>query len=258
MNKSNAFSSTGVVVDLSGFSDWDGSFKELMQLINSRRSFWGNSSIILRLGDFPLKEDNVSALKNLLAFHHVSLSVIQTNSLKAKSLLEQSGFEVIPAPLLNVAPNGSGIKLIKHSQVIPIQKKQVIEQVLPARTIERKTAYIGSQDPVALRAGQFISYDGNIVIIGDVNPGCQIRATGSIIVYGKLCGSVHAGFGLTEKAEIDEIFVKALKMGDPLQISISEYTACSSTENKRHSKYAIYPETAKVIDGRIWRISDFD
>lgn len=44
-----------------------------------------------------------------------------------------------------------------------------------------------------VRSGQFIEYYGNIVIIGDVNPGAQIKATGSIIVMGTMRGVAHAG-----------------------------------------------------------------
>jgi septum site-determining protein MinC len=44
-----------------------------------------------------------------------------------------------------------------------------------------------------VRSGQLIEYNGNIVIIGDVNPGAQIKATGSIIIMGTMRGVAHAG-----------------------------------------------------------------
>ncbi len=44
-----------------------------------------------------------------------------------------------------------------------------------------------------LRSGQEVDYDGNIVIIGDVNPGAILKASGSIIVLGTLRGVAHAG-----------------------------------------------------------------
>jgi septum formation inhibitor MinC len=75
-------------------------------------------------------------------------------------------------------------------------------------------------------------------------------------VYGKLSGSAHAGFGCTDEEKLQTICVKALKMVDPLQISIGDYSACSSGEMNANRR--LYPETAKIIDGRIWRISDFD
>lgn len=46
-----------------------------------------------------------------------------------------------------------------------------------------------------LRSGQEVDYNGNIVIIGDVNPGAILKAKGSIIVLGTLRGVAHAGLG---------------------------------------------------------------
>ncbi len=44
-----------------------------------------------------------------------------------------------------------------------------------------------------VRSGQLITFDGNLVILGDVNPGAIIEATGNIVVMGLLRGVVHAG-----------------------------------------------------------------
>lgn len=44
-----------------------------------------------------------------------------------------------------------------------------------------------------VRSGQLIEFNGNIVIIGDVNPGAQIKAAGSIVVMGTMRGVAHAG-----------------------------------------------------------------
>ncbi|KJS18129.1 MAG: septum site-determining protein MinC [Peptococcaceae bacterium BRH_c4b] len=51
-----------------------------------------------------------------------------------------------------------------------------------------------------LRSGQRLHYDGNVVVMGDVNPGAEIMASGNIIVMGQLRGVVHAGAGGNEKA----------------------------------------------------------
>ena len=53
-----------------------------------------------------------------------------------------------------------------------------------------------------IRSGQSINYPGNIVIIGDVNPGAEIYAAGNIIVFGNLRGVVHAGTNGNDKAII--------------------------------------------------------
>ncbi|MGD0475220.1 MAG: septum site-determining protein MinC [Candidatus Velthaea sp.] len=44
-----------------------------------------------------------------------------------------------------------------------------------------------------LRGGQTLHNLGNIVIIGDVNPGAELIASGDILVFGSLRGVVHAG-----------------------------------------------------------------
>jgi len=44
-----------------------------------------------------------------------------------------------------------------------------------------------------VRSGQKVSYKGTVVILGDVNPGSEIIATGDILIMGTLRGMAHAG-----------------------------------------------------------------
>ncbi|WP_114569909.1 septum site-determining protein MinC [Exiguobacterium flavidum] len=43
------------------------------------------------------------------------------------------------------------------------------------------------------RSGQVLDVEGSIVVVGDINPGAVVRATGSIYCLGALRGTVHAG-----------------------------------------------------------------
>jgi len=70
-----------------------------------------------------------------------------------------------------------------------------------------------------IRSGQSISSDGNIIVIGDVNPGAEIIAKGDITVWGILGGIAHAGSAGNEYARI-----RALKL-NPVQIRISSIFA---------------------------------
>ena len=70
-----------------------------------------------------------------------------------------------------------------------------------------------------IRSGQSISSDGNIVIIGDVNPGAEIIAKGDVTVWGILAGIVHAGSDGNSFARI-----RALKL-NPVQIRIGDVFA---------------------------------
>jgi len=44
-----------------------------------------------------------------------------------------------------------------------------------------------------LRSGQLVKFHGNVVVIGDANPGSEIVASGNIVVLGTVRGIVHAG-----------------------------------------------------------------
>lgn len=95
-----------------------------------------------------------------------------------------------------------------------------------------------------VRSGQAIDFDGSVVVIGDVNPGGVIRATGNIIVLGALKGMAHAGCkGLTEA------FVAALVMA-PVQLRIADkITRFPDTEERRNN---VQPEYAYIEDGQIY------
>ncbi len=54
---------------------------------------------------------------------------------------------------------------------------------------EGSTKFINS----TIRSGQLIEYDGNVVVIGDVNPGGEISVKGNIVVMGTLRGVANAG-----------------------------------------------------------------
>lgn len=72
-----------------------------------------------------------------------------------------------------------------------------------------------------IRSGQRIQYGGNIVIIGDVNPGAEIIAEGNILVMGALRGLAHAGSSGNERA-----FVVAYSL-QPKQLRIANIIARS-------------------------------
>jgi len=67
-----------------------------------------------------------------------------------------------------------------------------------------------------LRSGQAVSFDGNVVVMGDVNPGSEVLATGDIVVFGSLRGMAHAG-----SAGNAEACVVALRL-IPTQLRIAD------------------------------------
>lgn len=53
-----------------------------------------------------------------------------------------------------------------------------------------------------IRSGQVIHVPGDFLLIGDINPGGQIRADGNIFVLGQIKGIVHAGFAGSKDAVV--------------------------------------------------------
>jgi septum site-determining protein MinC len=46
-----------------------------------------------------------------------------------------------------------------------------------------------------VRSGVILDHLGHLIVFGDVNPGAEVRATGNIIVLGRLRGTAHAAIG---------------------------------------------------------------
>ncbi len=92
-----------------------------------------------------------------------------------------------------------------------------------------------------LRGGQALHHVGNIVVVGDVNPGAELVATGSILVFGRLAGVAHAGAQGDAQARVYALQLRAT------QLRIA--TVIAADEGQREG--AAQPEAAFVRDGRI-------
>ncbi len=93
-----------------------------------------------------------------------------------------------------------------------------------------------------LRSGQTVEYDGNIVIIGDVNPGAFLKAKGNIVVLGTLRGVAQAGDGGNEKAVVAAYSLL------PTQLRIGDIIVRPPEGDMQYK----LPEIAKIIDGEVF------
>lgn len=118
------------------------------------------------------------------------------------------------------------------------KKTEMLEQ-LPFKDFHKGEALIVR---TTLRSGQLIQYKGDVVIVGDVNPGAHIKAEGSVIIMGTVRGVIHAG----TNGDYD-VFVVAYKM-QPTQLRIGDIITRSP--DGRGSKL-YHPEIAMVKQGMI-------
>jgi septum site-determining protein MinC len=91
-----------------------------------------------------------------------------------------------------------------------------------------------------LRGGQALQHVGNIVVVGDVNPGAELVAGGDILVFGALRGTAHAGATGDANARVAALELAAT------QLRIA--TAIASGDGRKH---ALGPEEAHIDKGRI-------
>jgi len=91
-----------------------------------------------------------------------------------------------------------------------------------------------------LRGGQALHNLGNLVVVGDVNPGAELVASGDIVVFGALRGVAHAGAQGDRAAR-----VIALEL-EPTQLRIATVIASGAGDGKSRG-----PEHASIAGDRI-------
>lgn len=92
-----------------------------------------------------------------------------------------------------------------------------------------------------LRNGQTISYDGKVLVIGDINPGAEVIAGGDVVVEGNCRGVIRAGIPDNRDATITATKLMAT------QIRIADVIARSPDKREKPE----YSERAVVRDGKI-------
>ena len=97
-----------------------------------------------------------------------------------------------------------------------------------------------------VRSGDRISSNGNLCIIGDVNPGAIVSAKKNIYVWGKLLGIAFAGVRGDNNAFIASLYL------NPLQLRIADVIAIGPKDKPKN----YYPEMA-VIDNQTINIKPY-
>ncbi len=160
--------------------------------------------------------------------------------------------EIIPsehfeADFESLAANEGLIKPEETSKYILLDTGDVLPKGAEENSVNTETLptlYINQ----TLRSGQTVSYEGNILIIGDAHPGSEIVAGGDITVWGILGGIAHAGSqgNVTSK-------VRALKL-NAIQLRIAGlYARRNDTLNVPYVQKTneFTPEEAQIEDGKI-------
>ena len=100
-----------------------------------------------------------------------------------------------------------------------------------------------------LRSGQVERFlEGNIVVIGDVNPGAEVTASGDIIILGNLRGIAHAG-------ALGNIAATVIAMNmEPTQLRIGN--VITRPPSRKHRRKPVM-EVARIKQGNVI-VEDFE
>ena len=76
-----------------------------------------------------------------------------------------------------------------------------------------------------VRSGEYLEISGDLVILGDVNPGAIVSAEENIIIWGRLLGIAHAGSKGNDQATISALQLR------PVQLRIANKVARGPKES---------------------------
>ncbi len=231
---------------------------ELEVRLAEQPSFYRGACAVANLGDSPISPENLTLLRSVLAAAGVELRALRgcADGLSALASAQGLGFEATEPRLSEAARSlvadfaGARSDIAqrrKRGEASVRRSKMEPERASPSPELRlvgasRSTLYHAA----TLRGGQALHHSGNLVVVGDVNPGAELVATGDILVFGRLAGTAHAGAQGDEGARIYAIYLAAT------QLRIATLIAAEERVRRRD---APRPEAAVARDGHILILS---
>lgn len=205
----------GILIKL-GDQDWQDIQVQLSAKIEEKLAFFQGAQLVLDIGDRTLSAKEIEEVKKNLFNQGIELFGVLSTSLVTKKAAKNLGLK-IEFEFLNKQPD---------------------EKIEPFDTLISGEAALFFRR--TMRSGYKIAYQGHVVVLGDVNPGAEIIASGSIIVWGHLRGTVHAG------AEGDQDAVVCALDLSPLQLRIASNISVTPKDNEIPT-----PEIARIVQDQI-------
>lgn len=228
-------SASGLLVRLRDDNSVD--FEELLAAFTGRlrsgEKFFRGARTSLDLGRRELATNELETLQQLLAKYDVQLEQLVSGSQATRSAAKQLGLSF-------KLPNS-------HNTRPPAPEQAEGERAASGLPFDSAEALFMRR---TLRSGQAIRHHADVCLLGDVNPGAEIIAGGSIVVWGSLRGAVHAGaIRNTDKneAEPNPAVVCALQL-NPMQLGIGDLMT-HAPENGPVTPFG--PEIAYIANGQI-------
>jgi septum site-determining protein MinC len=226
---------------------------ELEARLAEQPTFYRGASAVANYGENVPSAEDVTRLRELLADAGIGLRALAGSEAELESVARAQGivFESTAPKLSDSARSliadfagarndiaqrrKRGEASVRRAKLEPESVRQMPE----LRLVESPPGTL--YHAATLRGGQTLHHTGNIVVVGDVNPGAELIATGDILVFGRLAGIAHAGAQGDENARIYALDLAAT------QLRIATYIAADEAE-RRGTRGA---EAAVAREGRI-------
>ena len=230
----------GIVLLLDLSVEFESLCQMIVQKLWESRNFLGDhTSLIINSGVNALNDGQRLALKVLLQSlgHEVKYFLPEVPVEGAQKAAEQKTPEPKMPDNKVYEPKVSATKTVVPE--VPAQTEAEVSSISELADIEHYLTKSALAVRKNIRSGQKISYDGTLIIFGDVNAGAELEAAGHILVLGALRGVAHAGCKGDKKAVI---YANQLRS---VQLRIADLIArAPDGENTKRN----IPEIARIID----------
>ena len=206
----------GILVTLNG-ANWEDARTTLIEKIEQKKDFFAGAHLVLDIDNRILRGKEIDKLRETLTKQGVELKGIISSSIVTQKSARSKGLIT---------------ELSKRNEAMDLTEMKPLDTVLAGE----KAVLIHR----TMRSGYKVAYKGHVVILGDVNPGAEILASGSIIIWGHLRGTVHAG------AEGDETAVVCALDLSPTQLRIATKIATTPSTSEKPK-----PEIASINNNQI-------
>ena len=188
---------------------------------------------VLSLGELESHEEicaKISSLKENLEVNIFAINEI-INSFQLANL--KSNIENLNVDAIRIYSN-------KRETILTGKSLKIESIYLKEKDLKNRFSLITSnkrEDVIhkgTVRSGNRIFSNGDLFILGDVNPGAIIQAKKNVIVWGKLLGIAFAGENGNKNATISSLYL------NPLQLRIDGVVAIGPKEKPKD----YYPEVA--------------
>lgn len=203
---------------LIGEGDWSELERMLLEQVDAQIQFYRGAKMALDVGNHILNAIILGGLRDRLSERGISLWAVLSNSPKTEQTAQLLG-------LATKIPSGRSAERLK--------------------SLETGAGGEANFTHKTLRSGVKIENKGHVIIVGDVNPGAEIVAGGSIFIWGKLRGVVHAG------AEGDDSAVVCALEMNPTQLRIAGKVAIPPKKPSKPMPEMAFLENGQVVT-QIW------